>query len=431
MNSIGKALESRFYASQGMLSPCATLTFLGFLLLTGCGPHGTGNQPITLPLAGALTRVQMIDANTGWAISWDLAGTGAYHILKTTDGGSHWQTMLQCLPTQPSGMGFGEGCSTDFHSASVATVVQPEYDSQAQISSLRIFHTSDGGQTWQSSVIMARNRETPPVFVDALHGWVFATDHFSGPDPASAYIGGQIALYRTSDGGQTWQRVASGPSTPQIATTTDDSYGIPPLAASARLQFVTPSTGWLIGTSSHPDHSGYSWLYVTHDGGVSWQQVPLSFPTEALAIWPPTFFTEQDGLFPVLTSGPAPQYDRGTLIYSTRDGGQTWTSTAVPFDVTSAVFIDMEHAISVDPASKLLYSTSDGWKHWTQTPIQTTFTRLYGFTFVSPTLGWALTDNRKRTLPQPGGGVQKGDVSTLLQTTDGGRTWQEIARSVV
>jgi len=375
----------------------------------------------------------MLDARVGWAVSWDLAGTGAYHILKTTDGGRHWKSLLECLPTQGLGKDFVEECATDFHSAAVATVVQPEYESQTQISRLRIFHTSDGGQTWQSSMLTARDLYTPAVFVDALHGWILATDHFPGPDPSSAYIGGQIALYRTSDGGNTWQRIASSPSTSQIASTTDDAYGIPPLAASARLQFVTPTTGWLIGSSLHPDHSDYSWLYVTHDGGSSWQHVALSFPAGALAFWRPTFFTEQEGLFPVLTTGPAPQEAHGTLLYTTRDGGQTWTSTSVPIDVTTAVYIDQQHAVSAgnDMDSKGFYLTSDGWKRWTTVQFHTTFKHIFAYDFVSPVLGWALADTRTVFFPQPGGGLRKGDVITLLQTTDGGRAWQEIAHSVL
>jgi photosystem II stability/assembly factor-like uncharacterized protein len=182
-----------FPPTKPIFLTCCALS-LGVFILTGCGPHGTGNQsstsstvqagnePATNTIAGELTRVQMIDAKTGWAISWDIAGNGAYHILRTTDGGSHWKTMLQCLSTQED---------------------------------------------------------------------------------------------------------------------------------------------------------------------------------------------------------------------------------------------------------KTLYTTSDGWKHWATVSIQTTFTRIYGFDFVSPTLGWALADNRTRFIPAPGGGVQKGDMIALLQTTDGGKTWQEIAHAVV
>lgn len=373
----------------------------------------------------------MIDATTGWAVSWDIINSGAYSILKTMDGGKHWETMLKCLPTQGQGRGFIEPCRTDFHSASVATVVQPESDTNMQNSRIRIFHTSDGGETWQSSLLNARDLETPAVFVDGLHGWAFATDHFPGPDPGSVYIGGQIALYRTVDGGKSWQRIKSGPSTSQLSTTSDDAYGIPPFAASARMQFVTSSTGWLIGTAYHSSASNYSWLYVTHDGGNTWNKVAISFPAEALALWPPTFFTEQEGLFPVLTSGPAPQYVNGTMLYTTHDGGRTWTSTTVSIDVTNAIFIDMNHAVSADSkGANVLYTTDDGWKHWTKVQIQTSYKSITTFDFVSPTIGWAFGDNTTRSLPEPGGGIRKGDIIALLHTTDGGRTWQEIAHSV-
>src|SRR5947209_4861479 len=202
-------MDSVSYKRPGFLSPCSTFTLLGFLLLlASCGQQGRGNQastsslvkadnrPATSEVAGAFSSLHMIDAMIGWAVSWNIGETSSYSILKTSDGGRHWKSMLQCLPTQSLGRGFVAGCSTDFHSASVATVVQPEYDSKSQASRLRIFHTGDGGQTWQSSLINARDLQTPAVFVDDLHGWVFATDHFPGPDPGSAYIGGQIVLYR-------------------------------------------------------------------------------------------------------------------------------------------------------------------------------------------------------------------------------------------
>ncbi len=179
---------------------------LSLLTLSSCGLQNRtgsqsstlvtpGSQPATSTLTGDLTGLHMINATVGWAVSWDIAGTGnSYHILRTTDAGVHWKIVLQCTSTQGAGKGFIVGCVTDFHSASVATVLAPEFDSATQESQSRIFHTSDGGQTWQSSVVKARYIETPAVFVDALHGWFLATDHFPGYDPGSAYIGKEIAL---------------------------------------------------------------------------------------------------------------------------------------------------------------------------------------------------------------------------------------------
>jgi photosystem II stability/assembly factor-like uncharacterized protein len=423
IKSVDQELWRKKHLTRGVLFQCFTSIVLGFLLLTSCGP--AEHQPTSINIPGALLSVRMMDASVGWAESWDPAGSGAYLILRTTDGGSRWKLLVQCFPTE--GLGKSGFCPTDFRSATVATVVEPDYARQTQ----RIFHTSDGGQTWQRSVIAAADLETPALFVDGLHGWAFATDHFPGPDATSSYIGGQIALYRTSDGGITWQRIASGSATSQIWTSSSDAYGAPPFAASARLQFVTPGLGWLMGTSAHPDLSTYTWMSVTDDGGITWRSVNLAFPAEAMAVWRPTFFTEREGVFPVLTFGPAPQNVRGTMLFKTQDGGQTWSSVAVPMDVTNATFLDLQHAVALDIDKKAIVSTSDGGIHWTSVSLQLPFTRLMSADFVTPAVGWMLATNRTNSVLPEHGAPQKGDVFALLHTTDGGKTWQEIAHSVV
>ncbi len=435
-------------SGQRHITPIMMIVIMATLLiLASCGyQNKAGGQSSTMvqvdnqggsnTVAGALNSLSMIDEKVGWAQSMSISakdGSISYAILRTTDGGVHWKVMLKCAPSQGLGRGFISPCYNEFHSATIATVMEPDYDNAKQQSYLRIFHTGDGGQTWESGVIIARNLETPPTFVDGLHGWILATDGFPGVDPGSAYIGQHIALYRTNDGGKTWQRIASGLATSQLSVTSDDAYGIAPLSASARMQFVTASTGWLAGTSYRKDNSQFSWLYVTHDGGSTWQQVSISISPQAAVLWSPRFFNAQDGLLPVLTSGPAPQYARGTMIYVTHDGGQTWTSTTVPFDVTNGEFLDMNHAwtggATVD--DKTFYTTSDGWRHWTKGYMNVAFKRIYGFSFVSPLVGWALGDNRVHFLPELGGGIRKGDIIAVLKTTDGGQTWQEIAHSIV
>ncbi|HEY6409093.1 MAG TPA: hypothetical protein VIY29_16650, partial [Ktedonobacteraceae bacterium] len=77
------------------------------------------------------------------------------------------------------------------------------------------------------------------------------------------------------------------------------------------------------------------------------------------------------------------------------------------------------------------YTTSDGWRHWQKKHMNTTYKRIYGFDFVSPTIGWAIADNRQTFFPEPGGGLRKGDIIYVLKTTDGGVHWQAIARSTL
>jgi hypothetical protein len=70
---------------RGVLFPCVTALVLGLLLLTSCGP--ADQQPASTSVTGAWLSVHMIDTSVGWAESWDVAGSGAYLILRTTDGG--------------------------------------------------------------------------------------------------------------------------------------------------------------------------------------------------------------------------------------------------------------------------------------------------------------------------------------------------------
>jgi photosystem II stability/assembly factor-like uncharacterized protein len=432
---------------QPAISVSVILSIFTILLaLSSCGSRAggvnqgnttiqTNDQGSTRVVAGIINDLHMITATTGWAVSLDIAGTGAYTILRTTDGAEHWKVTLLCRSTQGAGKGFQVPCIPDFHSISVATVLAPEYDVAAQISRSRIYHTSDGGHTWQTSVVNARYLETPAVFIDAQHGWFLATDHFPGPDPGSAYIGGKIALYRTTDGGNSWQRIISGPSTSQLPTTSDDAYGIAPLTANTRMQFVSPTTGWFAGTTFHGNSSGDGWLYVTHDAGVTWQKVVIPSQNGSVGIGLPVFFTAQNGLLLISTSGPAPQYEQKTLPYTTHDGGQSWTWTGVTTSlyISRDNFIDMTHAWapSVNSTDMLIYTTNDGGQHWSKVPMQTTFKQLSVFSFVSPDIGWATAKNVVRFLPEPGGGMRKGDIIAVLKTTDGGRTWHEVSHSQV
>jgi hypothetical protein len=64
-------LRSKRRHRRGLTSPGPTLIALGsLLLLSRCAQEGTGSQSdATSPIVGALTRVQMVDARVGCAVS--------------------------------------------------------------------------------------------------------------------------------------------------------------------------------------------------------------------------------------------------------------------------------------------------------------------------------------------------------------------------
>ncbi|GLV60239.1 hypothetical protein KDH_70590 [Dictyobacter sp. S3.2.2.5] len=424
----------------------ALLPLLGALImLAGCGanadqestsgdsktikPSPTMLAPATV-LKGVFQSIHMLTTTDGWAVSQSVPGAGGYSILRTRDGGVHWQAMLNCVSTQGQGKGFIAPCITDFRSATVATVTAPQVDEKTQVSSSHIYHTSDGGMTWQSSTIHARPLETAAVFADGQHGWFLGTDHFPGPDPGSAYIGGQIALYRTSDGGQNWQRVIGGPSTSQLPTTSDDAYGTAPLTANARLQFSSSQTGWLAGNTYHDVSNSQGWLYVTHDAGSSWN--PVTLPDKSVTfLSPPTFFGEQQGLLLASANSSSP----ATRFYTTSDGGQSWhwNGAAAKFTLLNDSVVDLQHAWSLGNSDdRLLYLTSDGGQNWQKHTLPSQFNRYGPASFVNAQVGWMIAMHTNHMgLPEPGGGLRKGDVSVLLRTSDGGQSWHEVSRSQI
>ncbi len=87
------------------------------------------------------------------------------------------------------------------------------------------------------------------TFVSADRGWLLGSATCAG-SPCSAIV-------RTTDGGRTWAGIPA-PDAP-IAPAAESTGGI------SRLRFADPLDGWAFG----PD------LWVTHDGGSSWQRVTL------------------------------------------------------------------------------------------------------------------------------------------------------------
>src|SRR6185312_9387558 len=166
-----------------------------------------------------------------------------------------------------------------------------------------------------------------------------------------------VQILRTVDGGATWMTVS------RTASTQPAPGSLPLSGIKTGLGFRDSGTGWAVGTVAGPEN--FSWLYITPDGGHTWHHQSLTFPAPYRqvipAIMPPRFFTARDGLLPVILQ--ALGKDSAIDLYTTHDGGVTWTSTMpLPYKPTVGSptwdFADQNHGwVAIGAA---LHITVDG-----------------------------------------------------------------------
>lgn len=328
-------------------------------------------------------------------------------VLRTTDGGASWKDVTPPYAHSAQAAGVLE----DFLSASLAWVaIAPTYGTPPP---LQIFRTTDGGQTWQMVLVQSDN-VGQITFLNAQDGWILSgIEAAAGPKA--------VDVFRTTDGGKTWTKVSTA------SPTYWSPNALPPGAE--WLAFADASTGWATGSSPVTQ---FVWLYVTHDGGSTWHHQTLLPPAQGqgdLFTGPITFFNRQDGVLLTCFSAGANIY---TDIYVTHDGGTIWNSTSLlPFSrcavayafVGASDFIDSAHGWVLDTAwtpaatTTSLSMTSDGGAHWRKLLTSTNYQDIQALDFVSDTVGWAI-------------GVVTSETSFLLKTVDGGRTWTQVLYTI-
>jgi photosystem II stability/assembly factor-like uncharacterized protein len=345
---------------------CAVLLVCALLLvLSRAHQSSTGNPGSARKPAGgsaALLYLHMIDTMTGWALS-------EHAVLRTSDGGMHWKNV------SPPNTTLTRNSIAEFRTAFIVWVAIP----QTQATSTRILHTTDGGSTWQQTTIQAAYPRQFS-FADSQHGWLLAGWRQTGGAAEP------VSVFRTTDGGIAWTRVADA----LFADATPPGH-LPYGGRKSGIRFLDATTGWVTGTVVVPS---VPWLYITHDGGSSWYQQSLPMPPEAssaqLSILSPTFFSTTDGILPVIFSDITTEKRIATDIYVTHDGGKTWQSTSLlSIGLSVFDFVDMQHGWASDGSK--LYVTSDGGNQWIKLSPNESFKNISLLDFVSSTVGWAIS----------------------------------------
>ncbi|MBA2392304.1 MAG: hypothetical protein H0V70_06110 [Ktedonobacteraceae bacterium] len=164
-------------------------------------PQNSANTPLAIasstPVSSKptlpLKAIRMVDARNGWALT-------ASSILKTVDGGLHWNDMA------PANAEINRDARGQFMSMQDSWIaIGPA--NQQEGPGITVLRTTDGGVSWQRSSIPdpTAPRVDIPHFINMKQGWL---EMSSTPGAGSA--GSDI--WHSTDGGQTWTKLASNKS---------------------------------------------------------------------------------------------------------------------------------------------------------------------------------------------------------------------------
>ena len=264
--------------------------------------------------------------------------------------------------------------------------------------SLTLFATRDAGLSWLAQPLPAdaaafEIQSAAVHFADEQNGWIV----FQAASSSNFDLG---VLYRTTDGGQSWERLS--------------------IPSGGPVQFVSPSEGWNAGGA------GRSSLYQSQSGGAAWEKIR----PEA---------SEANYQMPIF-AGPS----LGMLIASregevdlllTQDAGQSWApAQAIPAEsltLTDPVHIPASSAgedhfvISVPGDNHIYHLSAAGGL--TAVASQGLPGAVQQLNFLRDAEGYGLVlvpcADPKTTSCAP--------ETRLLHTLDGGATWEPVALPAV
>ena len=231
-----------------------------------------------------------------------------------------------------------------------------------------ILHTRDGGKSWTTQF-------GDPESSDRAISRLFFLDERRGWAVRSAGTGDNLLL-RTTDG-ETWEEAGT------IAQHLADYL------------FISPTVG-LVAMGAEVSR--------TQDGGRRWTRTG-----NCVAMVEVGGLTRKESCklraihFPSRSVGYAVGEGAGDFFYlmKTRDGGRTWTTSAVPGGAGYEVFFTDERRGFVRTYSGKMHRTEDGGDTWRAIPA----IARSDIKFADPTVGWSMS------------------YRDMVYTTNGGRNW--------
>ncbi len=265
-----------------------------------------------------------------------------------------------------------------------------------------IYKTNDGGLTWKKCFNKPGTFFRCIAFVDSLTGFVgnVGTEYFPN-------VKDTIPLYKTTDGGNTWQPVAyTGPYVKGLCAIDLVKEQVINHGAIGYVYHI-----YAVGRVGSPAN-----IMVSHDGGNSFQS--WSMESDAKMLFDIKMFNKKEGFVCAATNEDVAQSN--ALILFTKDGGKSWEKkyqstrpyettwkTSFPTRDTGYVTIQQYNPDKAVTKQRVA-ATTDGGNTWTELDLCNDYqAREFGVGFLNATHGFV------------------GTMTSGYETKDGGKTWEK------
>lgn len=240
------------------------------------------------------------------------AGVQPAGLFRSDDGGAAWSHIrgLRDHPTRPEWQPGGAGLI--LHTMAIDPTDHDRI--WVGISAAGVFHSADGGKTWEP-----RNKGTRADFMPEdqrypEYGQCVHSLSTAAGGVERLYQQNHCGMYRSDDGGKTWQSIEKGlPS----------SFGFPSAGhpRDRETLYLIPLNGAEVGRYV-PDGKAAVWR--TRDGGNTWQDLRKGLPQENV------FFGVLRQAMAADRLDPAGIYfgTNSGALYASADEGENWTEIA-------------------------------------------------------------------------------------------------------